>query len=288
MPAAGMDDPDALRDISDTALWAAIHRARESERPDALFHDSFARTLAGERGERIAGAVGKADHREWPWAMRTLLFDAIIDQQVQVGADTVINLAAGLDARPYRMPLPAGLRWIEIDLPGMLEAKARTLDAHQPRCALERIALDLADVETRRRVFQQLLAASKRALILSEGLLIYLAPDEVQSLGHDLSQQPAFQRWAVDLCSPGLLAMLQRELGGQLEAADAPFKFGPAEGPLFFQRCGWKPALVHSLLKTAAKHRRVPWFLRMLAKLPDSSGKQGRRPWGGVCLLQRA
>ncbi|HMC32560.1 MAG TPA: class I SAM-dependent methyltransferase [Candidatus Angelobacter sp.] len=44
----------SLRNISDTALWVAIYRARETERPDALFRDPFARKLAGARGEQIA------------------------------------------------------------------------------------------------------------------------------------------------------------------------------------------------------------------------------------------
>ena len=48
---------DALvRDISDTALWVAYYRAQETDRPDALFRDPFARALAGERGEKIAKA----------------------------------------------------------------------------------------------------------------------------------------------------------------------------------------------------------------------------------------
>jgi len=42
-----------IRNISDTARWAAIYRARESQRLDALFRDPFARRLAGERGEQI-------------------------------------------------------------------------------------------------------------------------------------------------------------------------------------------------------------------------------------------
>ena len=49
-----MSDKDGLRHISDTAHWVAFYRALESERPDALFHDPFARRLAGVRGARIA------------------------------------------------------------------------------------------------------------------------------------------------------------------------------------------------------------------------------------------
>lgn len=46
-----------VRDVSDTALWVAVYRARETERPDALFRDPYARRLAGARGEQIARAA---------------------------------------------------------------------------------------------------------------------------------------------------------------------------------------------------------------------------------------
>jgi len=277
-----------IRNISDTARWTALHRARETERPDALFHDPFARALAGERGERIARDMGKGDRQEWPWAMRTLLFDQVIAQQVQAGADMVINLAAGFDARPYRMDLPASLQWIDVDLPELLQEKARELGSAQPRCRLERVPLDLADVDARRAMLAHLAQRCRRALIVSEGLMIYLSEDEAETLGRDLSAHPTMRHWALDMVSPGLLAMLQRKMGSRVAAAGAPFKFGPPEGLLFFERCGWKPVSVRSLFKEAARHKRLPWILRVLSKLPESDGRQGRKPWGAVCLFERA
>jgi len=61
----------------------------------------------------------------------------------------VINLAAGLDARPYRMNLPATLTWVEIDLPGIIEYKEEILANEKPVCGLERIKLNLADESER-------------------------------------------------------------------------------------------------------------------------------------------
>ena len=43
-----------ISNVSDTARWVAVYRARESARPDALFHDPYAELLAGERGRAIA------------------------------------------------------------------------------------------------------------------------------------------------------------------------------------------------------------------------------------------
>ena len=154
----------AIRNISDTANWAAVYRARETERPDALFRDPFARRLAGERGERIFETLPAKDRQSWAWVMRTYLFDQLISQQVAKGADLVVNLAAGLDARPYRMSLPSSLVWVEVDLPEILAYKEGVLKNDTPSCVLERVRLDLADVTARRRLFEQLGHRARRAL----------------------------------------------------------------------------------------------------------------------------
>src|SRR5205807_8557332 len=86
-----------LRNISDTARWAAVYRARETERPDALFRDPFARKLAGERGEEIANSIEFSNQNTWSWIARTYLFDHFISQEIANGCDLVVNLAAGLD-----------------------------------------------------------------------------------------------------------------------------------------------------------------------------------------------
>ena len=112
-----------IRNISDTALWAAIYRADETARPDALFRDPLAAKLAGERGRAIREALPKRAQRAWPWVTRTVLFDRFITDAVKSGVDLVLNLAAGLDTRPYRMALPASLQWIEVDLPDLLDYK---------------------------------------------------------------------------------------------------------------------------------------------------------------------
>src|SRR6202790_4946833 len=233
-PTMGQTEP-LIPNVSDTALWAAVYRAAETERPDALFHDPFARRLAGERGRQIAESVPGAVRADWAWVGRTYLFDQLIVERLGQGTDMVVNLAAGLDARPYRMDLPAALQWIEVDLPAILDYKKEILAAEQPRCALERVRLDLSDGAARRELFTRLGSRSRKALILTEGLLIYLTRDEVASLARDLAAPPPFQGWIFDIASPGLLRLLQKTLGPQLPRASATLQFGPPEGPAFFE-----------------------------------------------------
>ncbi|MGB0036318.1 MAG: SAM-dependent methyltransferase [Candidatus Acidiferrales bacterium] len=276
-----------IRNISDTARWAAIYRARETERPDAVFRDPFARCLAGPRGEHIADSLPGSANASWAWVARTYLFDQFIFEQLQQGVEMVVNLAAGLDARPYRMSLPSSLQWIEVDLPEILAYKEQILGSEKPACALERVRLDLSDVAARRELFARLGGESKKALILAEGLLIYLTADEVGSLARDLAGPASFQRWILEVVSPGLLRMLQKQLGKALNQAGAPLKFGPKEGPGFFIPYGWKAVAVRSPLKAAAKLKRLTFWLKLISMLPDSTGKQGSRPWSGICLVEK-
>ena len=283
-----MPGPEGVvRNISDTALWAAYFRAEETKRPDALFRDPFAAKLDGGRGAEVARSIPEGQAHAWAWAARTYLFDQYIREEIEKGADLVVNCAAGLDARPYRMELPPTLTWVELDLPGILAYKEERLTGDKPHCVLERIRVNLANAAERRGVLESVGAKGKRAVILTEGLLIYLTPEEVASLARDLAAIPSFQRWILELGSPGLLRMMQKSAGKMLEKVGAPFRFGPAEGPGFFEAHGWKVEQVQGLLKTAARFGRPPFLLRMIAKLPESTGRQGNRPWSGVCVLQK-
>jgi len=277
----------SIRNVSDTALWVAMYRARETDRPDAIFRDPYARRLAGPRGERIFERVGRRGGGDWPFVARTHLFDTVILDEVARGADLVLHLAAGLDTRPYRLALPAALRWVEVDLPAMLDYKTEMLKDERPGCALERVALDLSNAVGRRDLFARLGREASRVLVVTEGLLIYFAPEQVGPFARDLAGPASFRRWAIDLASPGLLRMLSRDVGADLEAARAPLRFAPAEGPAFFEPHGWSAVSVRSFLKEAARLGRLPWFLRLLSLLPDRPGGQASRPWAAVCLLER-
>ena len=111
---------------------------------------------------------------------------------------------------------------------------------------------------------------------------------EAVALAADLARTPAFNRWALDMVSPALMRMMQKTMGRDLQHAGAPFKFAPDEGPAFFERAGWQPLDVRSLLHTAAKLGRLSWRMRLFALLPDSKGRIPNSPWGGVCLLEKA
>jgi methyltransferase (TIGR00027 family) len=274
-----------VRGVSDTARWVAYFRAKETQRADALFRDPFAERLAGEHGFHLANTLPDGNKHEWAWVARTYLFDQFIARAIQDGADLVVNLAAGLDARPYRMDLPATLQWVEVDLADIILFKDEILRNETPRCRLERVSLDLSDLSGRRRLFNELDTRANKVVVASEGLLIYFTSEEVASLAQDLAARKHFANWVIDLASPGQLRLMQRTTGKQLSEAGAAFKFGPPEGSNFFVPHGWEPTDVQGLLKTAAQFKRAP--AELLSLLPEPKSRFGNYPWTGVCLLGR-
>lgn len=281
-----MNVTNPVRGIADTARWVAYFRAQESKRPDAVFRDPYAELLAGDLGFEIAGQLEQGTRHDWAWVARTYLFDQFISNEIERGADLVLNLAAGLDARPYRLAIPSGVHWIEVDLPEIVSYKEKILSGKKPVCTVERVALDLLDEQSRKALFEKLDNQFKRIVAVSEGLLVYFSPEQVVSLSSDLAGRKNFQSWIIDLASPGQLKLMQRTVGKQLSGAGAPFRFGPAEGAKFFAPQGWTPVEIRGLLQTAADLKRAPQEL--LALLPEPKGKFGNYPWTGVCWLGRA
>lgn len=67
-----------MKNVSDTAKWVAEYRAMETDRPDAIFRDPFARRLAGPDGAKIVVAMPKGKRFAWPMIVRTAVTDEIM------------------------------------------------------------------------------------------------------------------------------------------------------------------------------------------------------------------
>jgi len=268
-----------------------MYRALESERPDALFSDPYARRLAGPQGEEMLRQIPRARTFAWPMIVRTAVMDEIILRTIaEDGVDTVVNLAAGLDARPYRLPLPPTLRWFEADFPDMLDEKERALRGEQPVCALELLRADLTDPAARQAVLARATQGARSALVVTEGLLVYLRAEQVAELARDLHAQPAMHHWLIDLATPRLLKMLKRTWGKQLMAGNAPMQFGPAEGTAFFAPLGWEEAEFRSTWDESFRLNRtmrLARFFRLLGSLSSKAKQEESRRMSGIVLLRR-
>jgi len=277
-----------IRNVSDTAQWVAAYRALESERQDALFRDPFARRLAGDRGFAIARNIPGSRIIGWSISVRTIIIDDFIHSALAHGTDTILNLGAGYDTRPYRMQLPSELRWIEVDYPALIETKDERLRDERPRCLLERIRLDLADRNMRRQMFDNINQQSRRVLVLTEGVLPYLGPHDVGALADDLRGQASFKEWIVDYFAPELLRWIVKSRTHR-HMQQAPFKFQVDDWHGFFAAHGWQQReLVYLDMVGQRLGRRIPlnWWLRLLFAFAPRARKEAFHRMRGFAVLE--
>ncbi|HEY9519083.1 MAG TPA: class I SAM-dependent methyltransferase, partial [Gemmatimonadales bacterium] len=199
--------------------------------------------------------------------------------------------AAGLDARPWRLPLPAGLHWVDVDQGELLDLKENALATESLRCRYDAVRLDLSVRPDRQALLRQACSESRRTLVITEGLLVYLEPEQVAELASDLHAEPSLRLWLLDLASPGLLTMLEKSWGPVVRAGKAPFKFGPAESTDFFRPYGWREIEWRSQFHEGLRLNRVFPMARfwnfMSRFMPERKRAEFLR-FAGIALLERA
>jgi len=177
-------DVSPAHPVSLTAQWMAAERARETARPDALFQDPFAAVLAGPEGERVLARMSApGDGTGMTVPIRTRFFDdallrLLADGQVR----QVVVLAAGMDARAFRLPLPAGVRFFELDRPEVLAIKEDRLAGlgARPRADRTPVHADLSGDWAAALVSAGLDGSATVWLV--EGLLMYLDAGQIDGL----------------------------------------------------------------------------------------------------------
>ena len=245
----------AIENVSDTAFWIAHYRGLEAERPDALFHDPLASMLAGNRGRAIAQSMPGGPLTSWSVVIRTCLIDDYIMKSIAEGIDTIVNLGAGLDTRPYRMDLPANLEWIEVDYPHVIDFKEQRLATQAPRCRLMRLKADLTSEKERTEVFAHLAPKARTTLVLTEGVVPYLNLDEAAALADALAAI-GVRYWIVDYFAPEMARFRQTQIGRKMR--NAPLRFFPKDWEGFFARHGWRCKELRYLSEEGDRLRRQP------------------------------
>jgi methyltransferase (TIGR00027 family) len=278
-----------IQDVSDTAIWVAYYRVQESERPDALFKDPLASKLVGERGRQIAARFGPTGkYTAWSIVSRTVIIDDYIRDAIAGGVHAVVNLGAGLDTRPYRMELPAELRWVEADFPHMVHYKDQMLATEKPRCPLQRVGVDLSDAQARRRFLAEVVPDAKKVLVLTEGVIPYLTEAQVADLAADLRAQPRIAYWIGEYFAPGVYGYLKAAARSR-QMANAPFRFFPDDWLGFFAQHGWVKKEIHYSSEVAVRFRRmppIPWWGRIMMKFASPERRAQARTMTGYLLME--
>jgi methyltransferase (TIGR00027 family) len=192
------DTWDIKTSVGSTAVMVAAARAVETERPDSLIRDPYARLLVTNAGANVmweamldpsmvakveaidAEAAATIQHMRSYQAVRTNFFDTYFLAAAADGIRQIVILASGLDSRAYRLDWPADTTVYEIDQPKVLAYKSTTLAENGVNPGAERreVPIDL------RQDWPAALRAAgfdpaARTAWLAEGLLMYL-PAEAQ------------------------------------------------------------------------------------------------------------
>jgi methyltransferase (TIGR00027 family) len=191
MPRTDNDSWDLASGVGVTATAVAASRALASRAPTPLIDDPFAEPLVRAVGvdyfvTMAHGELAFDPNSAMPdqhllaqgMAIRTKYFDEFFLSATASGVRQAVILAAGLDARSYRLPWPDGTTVFELDQPEVTAFKTRTFDelGATPTAALHSVGVDLRDdwpTALRDAGFDP---AAPTAWI-AEGLLAYLPPE---------------------------------------------------------------------------------------------------------------
>lgn len=250
--------------LAHTARAMAAVRARESARPDALFHDPFAVTLAGREAlDALDGAAPQM--RANPFAViRTRVFDEWLAQVVADAAiRQVVLLAAGMDSRAFRLRWPAGLTLWELDQPALLDLKERLLTAAHavPRCERRTVGVALERDEWPAQLRAAGFEAARPSAWLAEGFFEY--PDGA-TVDHLLRTMAALAApgslLGADFASQRLLrARWMAPYLRTFEQQGTPWRFGTDQPEALLTRCGWRPLQVRQPGDRSTGFGRWPW-----------------------------
>jgi methyltransferase (TIGR00027 family) len=183
------DSWDLASSVGATATFVAARRALASRGPEALIDDRFAEPLVRAVGHDfftrlLDGEIAWDDTsfseqqvRE-QIAVRTRFFDDFFLDATAAGLRQAVILAAGLDARAYRLPWPAGTVVFEIDQPKVIEFKTTTLAGlgAAPATEWRAVGIDLRDdwpTALRASSFD----IDQPTAWIAEGLVMYLPPE---------------------------------------------------------------------------------------------------------------
>jgi methyltransferase (TIGR00027 family) len=190
------DSWNITESVGATALGVAAARAAETESAHPLIHDPFARYFLQAAGEGMWNLyLDSSLHDQLDpdlkaqihamtdfMAVRTAFFDEFFMAAANDGVKQVVILAAGLDARAWRLPWPDGTTVYELDQPKVLDFKSATLrkQGAEPAVKLVNVAVDLRQ-DWPKALQDAGFDAAQPSAWSAEGLLRYL-PAQAQDL----------------------------------------------------------------------------------------------------------
>jgi O-methyltransferase involved in polyketide biosynthesis len=174
---------------------------------------------------------------------------------------TILHLGCGLDSRAYRIAPPPGVRWFDVDYPEVIELRRRL---YSERPGYQMIGSSLADLS-----WLEMVPRDRPALIVAEGVTMYLTEDLVKTLLNALTDHFAWGQVAFDVHTPQLVWWLT-ETGVSVKETGATFGWG-IDDPQDIQYLEPRLKLIAELkAHELAAYSKMPWFMRALVRGMDT------------------
>ena len=255
--------------VSDTALMVAACRALEFDAPDGFVRDPFAARLAGERGMAMLRAMPKPEMMRFGIGVRSRFIDELVlETLASEKIATVLSLGCGLDTRPWRLDVPAEMRWIEVDFADMLDYKNALMSAEVPRCRREFIAADANDAAQRRKIYAAVGPAP--ALMITEGFLMYLPAATVEALAAEAAHASGIAHWMSDIMTTSFMKAVNIDTPQSVRSMQASDSLNGEQILERIRSQGWRTAARRSYITDMAfAKERVQ---RMFGDRPEPAG----------------
>lgn len=232
-----------------TSRWVAASRALESESPDPLYQDPFARALAGDAGfemlhamRAVGGVPGFTGPDPYLTIRTKFLDDALVEAVRNLGLTQVVMLAAGMDARAFRLSWPRPVTVFEVDRDDVFEHKEQVLEKLGAEASCDRrvVRQDLA-WPWRAALVLAGFDPSQPAAFLAEGLLYYLDEREANALFDTIREVAAPGSWlGIDAVNPEVLTSpFMANYVDKLRDLGCPWKFCLSDPETYLEGHGW-------------------------------------------------
>lgn len=245
-----------LTGVMETLLPVLYSRAYESQRPDAIIHDPVAIEWVG-RIDYDFSRFDDAAMNNLGVAIRTDILDDYTSKFIAAHPEaTIVNIAAGLDTRFYRMD-NGTIRWIELDLAESIAVRRQLMTETERHTTMVASALETDWMDD--------LATDKPLLFIVEGLLMYFTESQIKAMLTAIVER--FPKSELLLEVLGVSQAKNTHLNDAISKTDATFKFGIRDASTMGT---WHPHLDY-MTETSIYDRHIE---RWLALDIDWKGKQ--------------
>ncbi len=236
----------ALKLTSSAEMIAGVRALESGE----LFEDPYAERMAGRHGMAVAARFCERTPQLGNMvAARTKHLDDVVANFTAAGGRDIVNVGVGWDMRPYRLDVPEGTRFYELDFPTTLDERELRINQHgvplPEGVARQPIPIDLRTMSLKETV-QGILPSDRPLLLVWEGMSMYFDDQEVKEILVDMrsllgNEHSLLWMDMVDrepVVNPSAFPGTVQDFMRGMQILGEPFIFGSDTPAEFIEDCG--------------------------------------------------